>query len=251
MSDFYAVPVQDTLVSVDGRIDLVQIENLTIRDHTSIKSLLGDVNEIWLGKPNVYKLNEEKQKLIHPNRDNLLEETDEFELIVVQLAASFRPASQCEFVRGSLKITLETSSGYATIRDLFPKNIGIKSSYKRAFSVSPNLTMAFNTFAQIDTSGISVSNSEEYIKYEPELTAFGSGESSGGWDFNKTKMRSISGIKELFILLEKPKAVPLQARFELSAWVQTNIQLGITIPLSTFVLSGSDKPLAKESLTIV
>jgi hypothetical protein len=250
MIELFAPPIHDTLASVNTLPDPAVLRNYTVRDRATVTSLLGDANQIWLGKPEVFNLVALFQKAgteLDPHLAMIAESAD---LYVVQFACSFRPAPQCQFVQASVNIHMVADNSDANppvAYDLFPRAVELPVSYKRLISVSPNLKMSFCKVSQLEVSAFRAEASDEYLRYEPEITAFGVGESSPGWDLNKSKSRPIRGVKDFFVLLKKPKTTAVECVFDLSAWVQTYVG---KIPLSSFFLSGSDKPLASERFTL-
>jgi len=251
MIPIQTTPLTITLAVAGGRPDPEVVRKMNARAQATITSLLGDKNEVWLGQPEVFDL-VSLGLLSGTNLPaNLVAMAKSADLLVTQLACSFRPAPDCEFVRATVRAWIESdslSSERPIAYDLFPRSVEIPISYKRAFSLKPDLTFSFEKVAQLEVSAFDTEVSYSYLKYEPEITAFGTGEANPGWDFNKTKSRPIRGVKDLFVLLKKPKGSPLAVRFEISAWVQTDLG---GIPISTFFLSGSDKPLAEEKFILL
>lgn len=242
--------IQKTLVKAQGRADKQTLRELNVRGHTTISSVLGDQNELWLGKPEVFDLFSLYQSsgLSLPQRFAALHGLSD--LLVVQLACSFKPAPECEFVQATVRVLMQSLSHSHEVPvalDLFPRNVDMPVSYKRSISVSPHLQISSQQVLQIEASAFSHEASSEYLKYEPEITAFGVGESNPGWDFNKSKARAIRGIKDLFIFIKKPQGSPIEIQFDVSAWVQTSFA---KIRLPSFFLAGSDTPLLTEKYTI-
>lgn len=246
MENIVFSPITETLVVSSGKPDDTFMKDLNARAYTSIKSLLGDKNEIWLGKPKAFNLNELGMISGKPLPANLQILNKNYDLVVLHFACSFRPAPECEFVESSIRIHLGKDSNYREqpyAYDIFPRNVELPVSYKRKFSLTPEFKISFEKVMQIEASAFTTEVSNDYLKYEPEITAFGVGDCNPGWDLNKTKHRSIRGVKDLFALVCKPKGAKILSSFTVSGWVQTDIG---NIPLSTFILSGSDKPLATE-----
>jgi hypothetical protein len=218
----------------------------TVRGEAVITSWLLDKNKIWLGKPqahNLLNLAQESGESLPPTMTTQVANAD---FILVQFACSFRPAPDCEFIRASMQVHLEADGAIAY--DMFPREVGTTITTSRKFSISPEFMFKFAKTSEIGLSGIQAEKSIEYIIYEPQITPFALGESTPGWDFNKTKAKPIQGTRELFLIVKRPRGVPVYARFELSATVQTNVG---RIPLSTFfLLSGGYSPLIDERYLI-
>jgi len=221
------------------------IEQIKLRGGAAVTSLLGDKNEVWLGRPQAFDLLSlfaAYKKGIPPL---LAAQASGSDFVALQFVCSFRPAPECEFIRATMRVRLEPSDSIAY--DMFPRDVETTVTMKRTFSISPELKFKFAKVAELGVSGLQPEQSAEYIAYEPEITTFALGENAPGWDFNKTKAKPIRGSRELFLTVKKPKGISLFGRFELSATVQTNIG---RIPLSTFFLSGGTKPLISEKYLI-
>lgn len=227
------------------------LEQVKLRGGSIVTSLLGDKNEVWLGKPEAIDL----ISVLRSDKEGvppiIAAQMDEFDFVLVQFASSFRPAPQCEFIRATVRVLLglksATRSEMAVAYDMFPREIETPITVKRNYGFSPEMKFKFAEVVDVGISGVQSGNATEYIVYEPQITTFALGERAPGWDFNKVKARPIRGSKEMFLIVKKPKGKSLYARFELAATLQTNIG---RIPLSTFFLSGGDKPLIKESYFI-
>lgn len=248
--EFYTLPIQKTLVRAKGQADAQTLGELNTRGHTIITSVLGDQNEIWLGKPEVFDLcalYQASHQSLPPHLATISQSSD---LLLVHFACSFKSAPECEFVQATVRVLLQSPSnpnGSPVALDIFPRNVDMPISYKRGISVSPDLKIGSQQVPQIEASAFSYESSSEYVKYEPEITAFGVGESDPGWDFNKSRARSIRGVKNLFVLIKRSRGFPMEVRFDVSAWVQTSFA---KIRLPSFFLSGSDIPLITEQYEI-
>jgi len=238
-------PIQNTLAQAVGHPDPEVLKSINTRGHATIISMLGDENELWLGKPEVFDLLSLYQLSGQSLPPQLALISGAADLLMVQFACSFRSAPECEFVQATVKILMQgdiNSRETPVTQDVFPREVDMPISYKRSISVSPELKIGCQPVPQIEASAFSYERSSEYLKYEPEITAFGVGESNPGWDFNKSRARPIRGIKDLFVLIKKPRMAPLEVQFDVSALVQTSFA---RIPLP-FFLSGSDAPLITE-----
>lgn len=251
MIEISTQPISTDLVIAQAKPDQEAVKDLDTRAQATIVSLLGDKNQVWLGRPEAFdllSLSKASGKELPATLMLIMQTSD---LVVIQLACSFRPAPQCQFVRATVRVWLECEASQADqpiAYDLFPREVVLPVSYKRTLSVSPELKLGFEKVSQLEASAFSLERSRTYVVYEPEIISFGVGDSCPGWDFNKTVSRPIRGVKDLFILVKKPRSIPLKVRFDVSAWVQTYIG---KIPLSTFFLSGSDKPLIQESFVLI
>lgn len=242
-----AQPISENFIS--ARPDVTAIAEPAFRAHTKVTSLLKNHNEIWLGKPQVFNLVALYQASGEKLPANIQILSQKFDLIVTQLSCSFRSAPECEFVRATLRAWMETKSVSADkpiALDMFPIAVEVPVSCKRGFSIAPEIKLSFAKVLQVESSAFDAEISQKYIKYEPEVTAFGLGESSPGWDLNKTNARTIRGVKEFFILIKKPIGVLLNMKFEMSAEVKTEIG---AIPIPRFI-SGTGRLISEESFLI-
>lgn len=250
MTNLALPPIGEELVVIEATPAQNDVEALNVRDKGTIQTLLGAKNEIWIGEPRVYAVDKNKSSSGLPSEvQNLSVVNDpKKEYVLVHFACSFRPAPNCEFVRASLEVEIvpkQLDSSSAIAFEIFPTEVYLPITYKRAVSITPTLKLQFEKVMQIEASAFKTETSAEYITYQPELTAFGQGDHIFGWDFNKSSGRTIRGVKELFVVLQRDKAVPLEMEIKLSdCYLQTNIG---RIPLSTFLfLDKQRQPMTKR-----
>jgi len=145
----------------------------------------------------------------------------QFDFYAVRLACSFLPDRSCRFVWARMMIDLvgrsmgSKPSSAAIVMDLFPRDVGVERKYKRAYSINPRLKYAFVEAAA------ELKSETEAVSYEPQLTAAGLLTGSPSWTFESTGRSGIAGSRELFMILKKPKGTDVQARFVVSADIQT------------------------------
>ena len=239
------------LAKATGHMDEQLLEQLQVRGEAAVSSLLGDKNDVWLSRPEAFNLLALATAQKAPVSPIIEAQASTYDFIHLQFHCSFRPAPECEFIRASVQVHLDADvarhSRAAIAYDMFPREVETPITVKRSFGVSPEIKLSFAMVAELSGTGVKANISNEYIAYEPEITTFALGDHAPGWDFNKTKARPIRGSKTLFLIVKKPKDAPLFGRFQLAAMLQTNIG---RIPLSTFFLSGGDKPLIDESYCI-
>ena len=253
MIELYAKPSEELseLFTAEGLLDEQTLESFSVRSTADIRSLLDDPNRVTLSRPeciDVVELSTKHRLQLSPF---IASQVPQYDFWVVRWACTFRPSPSCEFVRASVAIELSQSrsaiKGNAVAYDMFPRSVDIPITVKRTYSVSPEIQFKFTESIEGKVTLGSAERSSEYTVYEPEITAFGFRESSAGWDFDRTRARPVRGIKELYLLVKKPKGDPLWGRFKLSASVQTNVG---RVPLSTFFLSGGRKPVIDEHYSI-
>lgn len=227
------------------------LDQLNVRDKGTVTSLLGDKNEIWLGRPEVFDVRPLLPAKV-PQGEFLRQILQTHDMVLIQFACSFRPHPQCEFVRATVQVHIENEVEQVEqpiAYDVFPAEVMMPVTYRRSFSISPSLKLGFVQVAQVEVSAFKKESSREYIIYQPEIVGFGKGESCPGWDFNRTSSRKIIGMKDLFISIKKVKHSPIRLRLSVSnVFVQTNIG---RIPLSTLFLSGGEEVLFEEQYIIV
>lgn len=233
-----------------GRPDPEVLKEVAARSHGSVKSLLGDNNEVWIGKPQTFDLFE-LVKLSGKSLDPRLEMlSKDNQLFVIQTSVSFRPAPECQFVSGTLKININNVNRTedAIALDLFPRKVEVPLYYQRKYTINPKLSFEFSKVTHVEASVLESSSSTSFVKYEPKISAFGVGNTTAGWDFSKAAHNYLRGPKDVFLLLKKKLHQTVKINFDLTALVRTDIG---EIPLSTFFLSGSSElPITSEYLVV-
>lgn len=227
--DIFTEPIEQPLVETLGVISEEALKELATREKSVLKDILGARNEMWLGRPRVYDITHYASELDTAP----LSELKGDRIYFVHCMCSFRPASKCEFVRASLRIFLEGMWAHevpAVALDLFPRDIYVPVTYRRTFKVAPSLTIGAQKLIEAKLSLIEGEISREYVAYEPEIVAFGSYESEFGWDFNRTKARTLRGMRDLFFIAQGSDSS--EVRFQFTATIQT--RLG-PLPLPEFV----------------
>ena len=244
--------IVDTWTTIIAEPDQETLEKFNIRDKGIITDLLRAKNEIWLGKPEVFDL-----RTLLPKGDSyqaLLTSSFQFhDFVLLQFACSFRPASSCEFVRASVQIFMLNEMGQTDdiiAYDIFPHEVFMPVTYKRNLSISPDLMLSFAKVLQVETSAFEYQNAQEYVIYQPEITAFGKGTNEPGWDFSKSSGRAIQGIKDLFLVIKKPKSTIVKLRFNISNCKVRTDKIGI-VPLPKVFFSDSKGTLIKEEYILI
>ena len=99
----------------------------------------------------------------------------------------------------------------------YPREIVEPRTVKRSYGVTPKLTL---TFAEL---GATAASEEEAIRYEPRLAAAGLLTDAPAWTFDALDRSGLVGSRELFLMLKKPRGSAVEARFTVSAEVDTRL----------------------------
>lgn len=235
------------LLTADGQLDEKALESIKLRNTATIRDLLDAPNRITLSRPECFDLIALSATQGVRLSPMIASQGDRSDFWAVHWACTFRPSPTSEFVRASVAVQLEltppTPNSEAVAYDMFPRDVKTPITVKRGFTISPEIQFKFGEIAEASAKVGSAERASEYALYEPQISAFALGESTPGWDFERTKGQAVRGVKELYLLVKKPKGNALWGRFKLSAAVQTNVG---RIALSTFFLSGGRKPVIDE-----
>lgn len=222
-----ANPITEEWAIIDAKPDQQTLDDLIVRGPVVVKSLLGDSNQIWMGRPEVLGIQKDISNC--------------YDLVLIQFACSFRPAPECDFVSATIQIEIEDqlpSKESPIVHDIFPREVVMPVTYKRTFAFDPNAKISLEKIAQIEVSALKLENSSEYILYQPQITTFGKGTEQFGWDFNKTKSQKIIGVKDLFFVVKKlPNHTAILHFKIMECFVQTYIG---KVPLSSLLLTGGE-----------
>jgi hypothetical protein len=160
-----------------------------------------------------------------PSNERLAEEIeaqiDRFEFFCVRLACSFVPDRGCRFVWARMMAELscrpdpEHAGEEPVAFDLFPRDILEKTSFKRKYSLTPKLSLAF-----VEASA-EASTERELLDYEPRLSVAGLLTNLPTWTFERLRSPGLVGSVELFLVAKKPKGAAIEARFVVAADVTT------------------------------
>lgn len=239
-------PIEDTLVVGTATVGAELLDQDQLRDKALLSSVLGAVNEVWLGQPQVYDLLSLAGEKIP---DGWVAIARSRNLLLVNFACSFRPAPSCDFVKASVRVLLrsEPSTEKPIALDIFPKEVYIPTTYRRDLKIAPSISIGVDKVASAEASLFEIGTTQEYVRYDPEITAFGSGEAEFGWDFNKTRARPIKGIKDLFVIIQT-SGDRLTVCFDVGAEIQT--RLGF-IRLPKFLELNDGSPLISKEFDLM
>jgi hypothetical protein len=195
----------------------VERKGLAVRG--AVRTLRNKRNTVQLGVSDPVPLLER-----WPTDARLAEEIEaqrhRFDFSCIRLGLSFVPDRGCRFMWGRLVAELAARGSVAELGppvafDLFPREIAEKRTFKRSYSVTPKLTLAF---AEV---GASATTEQEAIRYEPRLTAAGLLTDVPTWTFDALDRSGLVGSKELFLVLKRERGSGIEARFRISAEVTT------------------------------
>jgi len=249
ISAFSSVP--ELLVAAGYPTDET-LELLTTRGEAIEPGWLGGTNEIWMGKPITFDLPSLYAVRKAPLAPMIAQLLPAWDFLLVRLTCSFRPAAECAFMLVSLRVRLEPQRpailGDAIAYHMEPKDVTTPRTVKRSLSISPSLKLKLTNIGDAEASLGKAERADEYIVYEPQISTFGLGSESPGWDFSPTKAQELRGSRELFLVVQLPRGTVLTSRFELAATVQTKVG---PIRLPTFRRGGSAELLVDERHTLV
>lgn len=205
---------------------------------SEINTVLCKENKVAVGIPYyenlISRLIEMKKEIPHEIRKML----DNYDFHFVSLSCSFLPDSNCKFVwaRFGVELSAKSRSGEPLLEkpiayDMFPIEILSELKYKGEVYFGPELKLKL--LDVVDT-GIKyeVSESNEFIVYEPQIITYGIRRPHAIWDFKSTKEKGIWGNKDLFLIVRAPKNSMLKGRFLLGAEVKPYIGDWLPIPFA-------------------
>lgn len=202
-----------------------------------INSIQGKENKVAVGVPYyenlILRYIEKKEEIPHEIKKMM----KDYDFHFISLNCSFRPHSDCKFVwvRFGVELSARSKSGGSLEEkpiayDIFPDEVLCERKYKREANFGPELKLKL--LDVVDT-GIKyeVSETNEFIVYEPQIFAYGKNTPSMSWDFKSTKQKGIWGNKDLFLIVRAPKDCKIKGRFLLGAEVESYFREWIRIPL--------------------
>ncbi len=213
------------------------------RHRSTIENVLGSQSEVWLSKP----------KIIEVDKSSLSGELKiktggaYSKLYLLYCTCSFRPAPDTDFIRAGLRMRLSQDTNIkCNVIDLFPRDVDMTSNYKKEFKLSPSLKLSFEKVGGAEIALGEVSKAKEYVRYDPEILAFGTGDAEFGWDFNRSMSRPIRGIKDLYALFGAGDGL-VTLQYFLTADIQT--KLG-KLSLPAFFDANDGSPLISKKIAL-
>jgi len=230
MPEFWARPLEpEELFEVAFRV-ADDFAHKGLGDQPAIKTLLGRTNRVLLGRPQTTDLLGSWSHNESLDTDIAAQKGD-WDFAMVRLACSFLPDRGCRFTwaRMGLELSVVAASpapAQSVIAfDLFPREIIQTNTFKRSFSVKPALKFGFTEVSA------ALGTESDVLRYEPRVVAAGLLTDMPIWTFSAPARPGVTGIRELFLLLKKPKSAVVQARFTVGVEVDT--ELG-PIPLKRY-----------------
>jgi hypothetical protein len=212
-------------------------------EQPQLVTLLGRRNRVLIGAPQTVDILG-RWPMAAALASDIAAMQDAWDFISVRLACSFVPDRACRFswARMAAEISLEGGSGSpaspAIAYDLFPRQVEQTTRYKRSFTITPALKFAF-----VEVSA-DIASENEIVRYEPQTAGAGLLTSTPTWTFTSSARHGLTGSRELFVLLKKPKGRTARARFTIGAELYT--QFG-SIPVKRY----ADDRLAEQSYALI
>jgi len=203
------------------------------RDNAEITNIAGRKNHVAVGKPYCRKLTDVFEAENQTIPITLKEFCDKYDFYLVVLSCSFLPDPDCKFIWARFGVDLNAYIDGKRLKenpiayDMYPDEVLNEVTVKSNLTFSADLKLCFSVINNEEK--IEHTNSKEYIRYEPEITAFGYQTSSVAWNFKSTSSKDISGNKRnLVIVVQTPKNSSIKGKFLVGAEIKTN---NIFIPL--------------------
>ena len=202
-----------------------------------INTIFHKKNKVAVGIPYyenlISRYIEEKEEIPH----EVTKMMEDYDFHYVSLSCSFRPDSGCRFVwaRFGIELSAKSKSGVVfqdkpIAYDMFPDEVLNKRKYKRDMNLEPELKIKLFEVAETSMK-TGVSESSEFVVYEPQIFAYGIRRPSVSWDFKSTREKGIWGNKNLLLIVRAPKNSKVKGRFVLGAEVEYIGKL-IRIPIA-------------------
>ena len=153
---------------------------------------------------------------------------NDYEFYRAHLVCSFDPAKRCSFSDARFEVSLTTQPVDAVegaiAYDLYPHEVQDSCKVSRKYGLTPTLELSFGSF-KVGT-GLPHEQTEEYIVYNNQITAFGKRTRKPAWHFERTQSHEIKGAQELFLLIRKPKSSQVEATLQLKVTLEVMTKLG-------------------------
>jgi hypothetical protein len=218
----YASPLEDQGLLEAELVPAQPAAQKGVAEQVEVKGLLDRVNRVLIGTPQAIDI-------LHnwPADERVQSEIEalwgDWDFYSVRLACSLVPDRRCRFTWVRLGMTLESDppsvSGEQDVVafDLFPRNVGTTRTYHRSFKITPALKFAFG---EVSASG---GIEQDVVSYEPEIDSSGLLTDTPTWTFTAPARPGLTGSKELFLILKKPKLGGVRAKFAIGAEVVSDL----------------------------
>jgi hypothetical protein len=208
-------------------------------DEGEINIFRGKKNKAAVGLPYYENLSSRLKNLKEKIPYEIEKLTNDFDFHYVRLTCSFLSDKDCRFDWARLVVELngklrngETVQAKPIAWDISPNDVSSEIRCKREFTFTPELK--FSIIPEVLDAGVhgGVSESKEYVVYEPQITSFGLNGSKVAWDFRRTKEKGIWGDKSLLLVVRTTKGSRVNGRFLIGAEVTSHLSKWIPIPVS-------------------
>jgi hypothetical protein len=205
-------------------------------DEGEITTLRGKKNMVAVGLPYHENLTSRLQSLAEEIPYEVKKLTNDYDFHYVRLTCSFLPDNDCRFEWARFGVDLKSKSGVSAQAkpiswDISPSQVLSPIKCKREISFTPNVK--FNIIPEVIDAGIEggITESKEYVSYEPQITSFGLNRSNVIWEFKKTKEKGIFGDKTLLLVIRAPRGSKVKGRFLIGAEVASRLSRWMPFPV--------------------
>jgi hypothetical protein len=206
-------------------------------------------SHIAIGDALVFPLTEQEMDV----SPDIKRQLNDYEFSRAHLVCSFDPAKRCSFsdARFGVSLTAQPADAVedAIAYDLYPREVQDSYEVSRKYSLTPTLEFSFGPFTV--STELPHEQTEEYIVYNNQITAFGKGTRIPAWHFERTQSHEIKGVQELFMLIRKPKSSQIEATLRLKVTLEVMTKLGpFSFPLTPLYRDKSVGSAITDKLTI-
>ncbi|HWQ96205.1 MAG TPA: hypothetical protein VN368_02415 [Candidatus Methylomirabilis sp.] len=194
-----------------------------------INAIFGKKNKVAVGVPYyenlISRYIDENKEIAHEVKKMM----NDYDFHYVSLSCSFLPDSDCRFIwaRFGVELSAISKSGEAFKEKpiayyMFPDEVLNERKYKRDMNLEPELKIKLFEVAETGMK-TGVSESSEFVVYEPQIFAYGIRRPSVSWNFKSTREKGIWGNKYLLLIVRSPKNSKVRGKFLLGAEVESYI----------------------------
>ena len=193
-------------------------------DEGEIRTLRGKKNKVAVGVPYFENLISRLKALDEELPYEVKKMMFDYDFHYVRLTCSFLPDIDCRFEWAGFGVHLKSKgSEIAKIKPIACDIIKI--------SFTPELKS--NLLSDFIDAGIEgeISESKEYVVYEPQITSFGLGRPNVIWEFIKTREKGIFGNRSLLLIIRVPKRCSVKGTFLIGAEVASRLSRWVHFPV--------------------
>jgi hypothetical protein len=206
-------------------------------DEGEIVSLRGKTNRVAVGLPYYENLTSRLQALNEEIPYEIKRLMNDYDFHYIRLTCSFLPDNDCifEWARFGVDLNATSRSNELTLKpiawDMSPHEVLNEIKCKREISFTPELKFGIVPDILDAEIGGGVTESKEYVVYEPQITSFGLNRSDVVWQFTKTKEMGIWGNKSLLLVVRTPKGSEVKGRFLIGAQISSRLSKWMPLPV--------------------